>query len=76
MDTQNIELIADILSNIFDWDSQDLKYDFIQSLLENEISISSVTAEKIFDEYMSLEATVRNSPEFDFHKFILNRYIS
>ena len=76
MHTQNIELIADTLSNIFDWDSKNLKSDFIKSLKENEIRVPFEIAEKIFDDFINLDVKTRNSPSFDYQQFISARYIS
>lgn len=76
MNSQNIEIIADTLCNLFDWDSEDLKLDFINSLKENDIQITNQIAEKIFDDFTSLDAKTRNSPSFDYKKFISDRYIS
>lgn len=73
---QNIEIISDTLCNIFNWDSQNLKLDFINSLVENNIQIPLEVAEKIFDDFVKLEASVRCSPSFDYYEFILARYIS
>lgn len=76
MNNQNLEIIADTLCNIFDWDSEDLKSDFINSLKENDVQINEKTAEKIFDDFTNLDAKTRNSPSFDYQKFISDRYIS
>ena len=76
MNSQHIEIIADTLCNLFDWDSEDLKLDFISSLKENDVQIENQVAEKIFDDFVSLDAVTRNSPRFDYQKFISDRYIS
>lgn len=76
MYSQDIEIIADTLCNIFDWDSQDLRSDFIQALKENDLHISSELAEKIFDNFINLDVVTRSSPGFNFHEFISAHYIS
>jgi hypothetical protein len=76
MYSQEIEIIADTLSNLFDWDSTDLKSDFINALKQNEIKLENKIAEKIFDDFMNLDALTRCSPGFNYQEFILNRYIS
>lgn len=76
MHYQQFEIIADTLCNLFDWDSQDLKMDFMNSLKENDVQITDQVAEKIFDDFVRLDAKTRNSPRFDYQKFISDRYIS
>jgi len=76
MYSEKIEIIADTLCNIFDWDSTDLKSDFINALKQNEIKIDNEIAKKIFDDFMNLDAVIRCSPEFNYQEFISNRYIS
>lgn len=50
--------------------------DFINSLKENDVQITDQAAEKIFDDFVTLDAKTRNSPRFDYQKFISDRYIS
>ena len=76
MDKQQVEVIADTLCNIFDWDSQNPLLDFMSSLNENDISISNEVAKKIYEDFINLDALTRCSPEFDYQRFILGRCIS
>ncbi len=73
---QEIEIIADTLCNLFDWDSTDLKSDFINSIKQNNITLNDSIIEKIFDDFMDLDALTRCSPSFNYKQFISNRYIS
>ena len=76
MHQQEIEIIADTLSSIYDWDSLDLKSDFINAVKKNNINLSDQTIEKILNDFFDLDALTRCSPRFNYHEFILNRYIS
>jgi hypothetical protein len=76
MYSKEIEIIADTLCNIFDWDSSDLKSDFINALKQNNIQLKNEIAEKIFDDFMTLDAVTRSSPDFNYQEFISSHYIS
>lgn len=72
MKTADIEIIADTLSNLFDWDSENFEQDFINCLAENEIDISREAALRLFHRYLELDTKMRSSPQFDYNQFILN----
>lgn len=70
MKTADIEIIADTLCNVFDWDSENLEKDFIECLKENEIDISREAALTLIHRYLELDTKMRSSPQFDYNKFI------
>ena len=73
---QEIEIISDTLCSIYDWDSLDLKSDFMNAVKQNNINLSDKIIEKIFDNFMNLDALTRCSPEFNYQEFISNHCIS
>ena len=71
----NIEkIISNTLSNIYDWESEDLKSDFI-NFLHSEYKIEESKLSLIFDEYNSLPALEREALSFDLNHFV-SRYLN
>jgi hypothetical protein len=62
-------IISNTLSNIYDWESEDLKGDFI-NFIQSEYKIEESKLSKIFDEFNSLPAIERESISFDINYFV------
>lgn len=70
---QNIEIIiANTLANIYDWDSENLREDFI-SFLYNEYNIEKNTLANIFDSFDALSPLVKDSASFNLNEFVSNK---
>lgn len=70
MNVSDIEIIADTLCNILDWDSNNLEEDFIICLKENDVQISQEQALEIISHYLKIDAKTRCSARFDYKRFI------
>lgn len=62
-------IIANTLSNIYDWKSDDLKTDFV-TFINSECEIDSVKLSKLFDRYNALSPRIRDDISFDLKNFI------
>lgn len=66
----DLEILADLLANMHDLETSDLKAYFVESALLNIPSMPRRTAEKIFEAYIATDAAMRYSPSFD-HKALV-----
>ncbi len=62
-------IIANTLSNIYDWRSDDLKSDFV-AFINSEYEIDSEKLGKLFDHYNALSPRIRDDISFDLKAFI------
>ncbi len=62
-------IIANTLSNIYDWESDDLKTDFV-TFINSECEIDSDKLGKLFDDYNALSPRIRDDISFDLNGFI------
>ncbi len=68
----NIEnIISNTLANIYDWESEDLKSDFIE-FINSEYQVDKSKLEVIFDKFNSLSPLERDSINFDLNNFVSN----
>ena len=69
MKTNLEQIISNTLSNVYDWESEDLKGDFVQ-FLHSEYQIEESKLSQIFDDYNSIPALERESLSFDINQFV------
>lgn len=62
-------VISNTLSNLYDWESEDLKEDFV-SFLHNEYNIDKEKLSELFDQFNSLPALERDSVSFNLPDFV------
>ncbi len=72
----DLDIIAATLTNITDWESTDLKKDFLECLEDNDILLPKSFAIKLIDDYLKVEARERASLNFNYKSFIKDRCIS
>jgi hypothetical protein len=72
MDATLNTVIANTLSNIYDWKSDNLKNDFIEFVSDKYVIDEGILI-NIFDDYNSLSPLERDSISFDIHNFITKR---
>lgn len=72
----DLDLIASGLAQSLKWCSETPLSDWLHYLRENEIYIDDAAAIKILEDYLSIDATRRCSPAFDYSAFIKDQYIS
>ena len=67
---QRIDLIiTNTLSNLYDWDSEDIREDFI-SFLNTEYAIDKEKLAEIYDSFESLSPLIRDSVTFNLNDFV------
>ncbi len=62
-------IITNTLSNIYDWDSEDIREEFI-SFLNSEYAIDREKLAVIYDSFESLSPLVRDSVTFNLNDFV------
>jgi hypothetical protein len=72
MEQETIKVITNTLSNIYDWESDDLRSDFI-NFLNSEYSINKGKLGYIFDSFDSLSPVIRDSVTFNLNQFVLRQ---
>lgn len=72
MEQEAVKIISNTLSNIYDWESNDLRSDFID-FLSRECSIDNKKLGKVFDSFESLPPLVKESVTFRMDQFVLKQ---
>lgn len=62
-------IITNTLSNLYDWDSENIREDFI-SFLNSEYAINKEKLAEIYDSYESLSPLTRDSVTFNLNDFV------
>ncbi len=73
------QIIINTLSNIYDWESENLEQDFCNFICKEISSIDHKLAKKLFNEFDQLSPIERESIHFDYNDFLeetISRYIS
>lgn len=65
-------IITNTLSNLYDWDSDDIREEFI-SFLNSEYAIDKEKLVEIYDSFESLSPLVRDSATFNLNDFITRK---
>lgn len=72
----DFNILSNTLSNLYDWDSEDLENDFIQFAKKELPHISDEKLKKLFRDYNELSPLQRDHVAFDTKGFILKTFIS
>lgn len=75
----NEAIIINTLSNIFDWDSENLEEDFCKLISYDLQIIDYDLAKKIFNDYNKISPIEREAIDFDYYLFlkkVINHHIS
>lgn len=73
------QIIINTLSNIYDWESENLEEDFCNFICKEIKTIDHNLAKKLFIEFDQLSPLERDSIYFDYNDFLketINHYIS
>lgn len=70
------DILSNTLSNLYDWESEDLEKDFIQFVKSEIPHISDQDLKKLFRDYNELSPLERDHVGFDARSFILKTFIS
>ena len=60
-----VSIIADLLANHHDWNSSDIRAEFISVAADSQLDIDQQVLEEIFDEFQKLDPRQRFDPAFD-----------
>jgi hypothetical protein len=72
----DLDIISSGLVKSLEWFSESPLSEWLLYLRENEIYIDDAAAIKILEDYLSIDATRRCSPTFDYSEFIKDQCIS
>ena len=65
-----IEIIADNLANFHDWEVGDLRDEFLETMMMNEVGLSQAQLSRLYDAFLSIEANERFQISFNHRQFV------